>query len=83
LLQSARDQAAVVAKALTGQARPYDPVPYFYSRFLDFAWKFYGIFNKVRGPVRCGAVRRRGCGEVVRGIGGFFSFGGVSGGVML
>lgn len=43
-VQSARDMAAHVAKYLVGlPTAPFDPVPFFYSRFFDLAWKFYGL----------------------------------------
>lgn len=45
-VQHARESAAFVAKCMVSgdDAFPaYDPVPYFYSRYLDLAWKFYGI----------------------------------------
>lgn len=54
-VQHARDSAAHVARCMVqgaGAVPAYAPVPYFYSRYLDFAWKFYGV---VRGePVVIG-----------------------------
>lgn len=45
-VQSARDMASQVAKHLAGlPTPPFDPVPFFYSRFFDLNWKFYGMYR--------------------------------------
>ncbi|MBB6255247.1 FAD-dependent oxidoreductase [Nitrospirillum iridis] len=42
-VQNASDQAATVAKALTGAAEPYDAVPWFWSNQFDFKLQTVGL----------------------------------------
>lgn len=42
-VQNANDQAAVVARAITGEARPYDSVPWFWSNQYDLKLQTVGL----------------------------------------